>query len=55
MNVPNTFNIQYMYRGKENDYFHRVSECFLKMYKCPMVVIGIKHLNHTQYDGSSSS
>ena len=30
MNVPNTFNIQYMYRGKENDYLHRVSECFLE-------------------------
>ena len=29
MTVPNTFNIQYMYRGKENDYIHRVSECFL--------------------------
>ena len=28
MTVPNTFNIQYMYRGKENDYIHRVSECF---------------------------
>ena len=30
MTVPNTFNIQYMYRGKENDYIHRVSECFLE-------------------------
>ena len=30
MTVPNTFNIQYMYRGKENDYVHRVSECFLE-------------------------
>ena len=30
MNVPNTFNIQYMYKGKENDYIHRVSECFLE-------------------------
>ena len=30
MSVPNTFNIQYMYRGKENDYIHRVSECFLE-------------------------
>ena len=29
MTVPNTFNIQYMYKGKENDYVHRVSECFL--------------------------
>ena len=29
MRVPNTFNIQYMYKGKENDYVHRVSECFL--------------------------
>ena len=29
MSVPNTFNIQYMYKGKENDYTHRVSECFL--------------------------
>ena len=29
MTVPNTFNIQYMYKGKENDYIHRVSECFL--------------------------
>ena len=29
MNIPNTFNIQYMYKGKENDYVHRVSECFL--------------------------
>ena len=28
MSVPNTFNIQYMYNGKENDYIHRVSECF---------------------------
>jgi len=30
MTVPNTFNIQYMYKGKENDYIHRVSECFLE-------------------------
>ena len=30
MNIPNTFNIQYMYKGKENDYVHRVSECFLE-------------------------
>ena len=30
MTVPNTFNIQYMHRGKENDYIHRVSECFLE-------------------------
>ena len=30
MTVPNTFNIQYMYKGKENDYVHRVSECFLE-------------------------
>ena len=30
MTVPNTFNIQYMHRGKENDYLHRVSECFLE-------------------------
>ena len=29
MTVPNTFNIQYMYKGKENDYVHRISECFL--------------------------
>ena len=29
MNIPNTFNIQYMYKGKENDFIHRVSECFL--------------------------
>lgn len=29
MSIPNTFNIQYMYKGKENDYIHRVSECFL--------------------------
>ena len=28
MSVPNTFNIQYMYKGKENDYTHRVSESF---------------------------
>ena len=30
MTTPNTFNIQYMYKGKENDYVHRVSECFLE-------------------------
>ena len=30
MSVPNTFNIQYMFKGKENDYIHRVSECFLE-------------------------
>ena len=30
MRVPNTFNIQYMYQGKENDFIHRVSECFLE-------------------------
>ena len=29
MSIPNTFNIQYMYKGKENDFIHRVSECFL--------------------------
>jgi len=30
MKIPNTFNIQYMYKGKENDYIHKVSECFLE-------------------------
>ena len=30
MTTPNTFNSQYMYKGKENDYVHRVSECFLE-------------------------
>jgi hypothetical protein len=30
MSIPNTFNIQYMYKQKENDYIHRVSECFLE-------------------------
>ena len=30
MSIPNTFNIQYMYQGKENDFIHRVSECFLE-------------------------
>ena len=30
MRVPNTFNIQYMYQGKENDFIHGVSECFLE-------------------------
>lgn len=30
MRVPNTFNIQYMYQGKENDFIHRISECFLE-------------------------
>ena len=30
MSIPNTFNIQYMYKGKENDFIHRVSECFLE-------------------------
>ena len=30
LTTPNTFNIQYMYKGKENDYVHRVSECFLE-------------------------
>ena len=28
--VPDTFNIQYMYAGKENDYLHKISECVLE-------------------------
>ena len=30
MSVPNTFNIQYMYRGAENTYLNRMGECILE-------------------------
>ena len=30
MNFPNTFDIRYMYAGKDNDYIHRVSTCVLE-------------------------
>ena len=30
LNYPATFNIEYHYRGKENTYLNRVSECFLE-------------------------
>jgi len=29
MKMPNTFDIQYMYNGKENDYLHKISTCVL--------------------------
>lgn len=28
--VPNTFDIQYMYNGQENQYLHKISTCFLE-------------------------
>ena len=30
MKIPGTFNIRYMYRGKDNDFINKVSTCFLK-------------------------
>ena len=30
MVVPDTFNIQYMYRTKENEYLHKIEECVLE-------------------------
>ena len=30
MNVPNTFDIQYMYQNAENNYLHKISTCFLE-------------------------
>ena len=30
LNYPSTFNIEYHYRGKQNTYLNRVSECFLE-------------------------
>ena len=30
LTVPNTFDIQYMYNGKENDYLHKISTCVLE-------------------------
>ena len=30
LSVPNTFDIQYMYNGKENDYLHKISTCVLE-------------------------
>ena len=30
LNYPATFEIEYHYRGKENTYLNRVSECFLE-------------------------
>ena len=30
MVVPNTFDIQYMYRASENDYLHKIGTCVLK-------------------------
>ena len=30
MRVPNTFDIQYMYHSKENDYLHKISTCVLE-------------------------
>tara|TARA_B100001093_G_scaffold96664_1_gene88634 strand:- start:502 stop:840 length:339 start_codon:yes stop_codon:yes gene_type:complete len=30
LNYPATFDIEYHYKGKRNDYLNRVSECFLE-------------------------
>ena len=30
MIMPNTFDIEYMYNGKENDYLHKISTCVLE-------------------------
>ena len=30
LRVPNTFDIEYMYRGQANDYLHKISTCVLK-------------------------
>ena len=30
LTVPNTFDIQYMYNGAENDYLHKISTCVLE-------------------------
>jgi len=30
LTVPNTFDIQYMYNGQENDYLHKISTCVLE-------------------------
>ena len=46
MTVPNTFDIQYMYNGAENQYLQKISTCVCeKMLLYPMVVIDIEHLN----------
>ena len=29
MDIPGTFDIEYMYKGKRNDFLNRVSTCFL--------------------------
>ena len=30
LTLPNTFDIQYMYNGKENGYLHKISTCVLQ-------------------------
>ena len=30
LRVPNTFDIEYMYHGKANDYLNKISTCVLK-------------------------
>ena len=30
LKVPNTFDIKYMYVGKENEYLHKISTCVLE-------------------------
>ena len=30
LTVPNTFDIQYMYAGAENEYLHKISTCVLE-------------------------
>ena len=32
LRVPNTFDIEYMYRGQANDYLHKISTCVLKTF-----------------------
>ena len=30
MTIPNTFNIQYMYNGADNNFLHKIGECVLE-------------------------
>ena len=30
LKMPNTFDIQYMYNGKDNSYLHKISTCVLE-------------------------
>ena len=48
LRVPNTFDIQYMYKGNSNEYLHHISTCVLETMNVHMVVIDIKLLKQSR-------